>query len=77
MGTFISSHCLNSVIKINRGKKMSEDEDRGVLVCCDCGGSPSSEPMEDVGCNIWSALCAVCRDWADFKYEKDMEEEND
>jgi len=54
---------------------MKQDEDRGLLVCCDCGGSPSSEPMEDVGCNVWSALCKTCKDWADFKYEKDLEDE--
>jgi len=49
-------------------------DDKGNLVCTDCQGGPSSEPVEDLGSNIWIALCSTCKDWADFQYENEMEE---
>tara|TARA_R110002012_G_scaffold320453_1_gene544126 strand:+ start:968 stop:1225 length:258 start_codon:yes stop_codon:yes gene_type:complete len=58
---------------IGIGRKMTED--KGCLVCLDCGSNPSSEPVEDIGSDIWVALCSVCKDWADFKYEGELDEE--
>jgi|TARA_R100000656_G_scaffold123896_1_gene100982 hypothetical protein len=54
-------------------KKIME-EDRGNLVCVICtNGSPQSEPLEDD--NKFIAMCSGCKDWGEFMYEKDMEEE--
>ena len=50
------------------------EEDRGNLVCVICtNGSPQSEPLEDD--NKFIAMCSGCKDWGEFIYEKDMEEE--
>tara|TARA_B100001094_G_scaffold102571_2_gene98688 strand:+ start:2152 stop:2310 length:159 start_codon:yes stop_codon:yes gene_type:complete len=50
-------------------------EDKGSLICLDCSGSPASEPVEDVGTNVWIALCSTCKDWADFKYESELDDD--
>jgi len=53
---------------------IEHSEDRGVLVCVICtNGSPQSEPLEDG--NKFIAMCSGCKDWGEFMYEKDMEEE--
>tara|TARA_A100001035_G_scaffold278664_1_gene278085 strand:- start:50 stop:277 length:228 start_codon:yes stop_codon:yes gene_type:complete len=49
-------------------------EDKGNLVC-GCGSNPSSEPIYDSGNDVYSAMCPGCKDWSDFIYEQDMEDQ--
>ena len=51
-----------------------QEEVRGPLVC-GCGSSPSSEPIYDSGTGTYSAMCPGCKDWSDFEYEQDMEDQ--